>query len=410
MLSARGRSLLRSFRFLLLVPALVAAVSCSGAGDRNTASDAASTAGVTNNEILIGSSCALTGHAAFLGTQSHHGTLAYFKSVNESGGIHGRRIRLLALDDAYDPALCVVNTQRLIGEEGVFALTGYVGTPTVAKIIPMVQEAQIPLIGLVTGAAILQEPFRRCVINVRASYRQETSEAVRHFVDDLGIRKIAIFYQHDEYGFDGLAGTEQALRNYGLEPVAESDYVRGTTDVEAAVDRIASSDALATVMIGTSDPCAKFIRMVRARRPDMLYHSVSFVGAEELVEKLGRDAEGVLVTQVVPPLGDSALPAAQEYIDLLHRYFPDDKPNSTSFEGFINAKVIVEVLRRAGRDLTRQEFLDTVDRMESYSPGIGADIHFGKRDHQGLDRVYLTVVRNGALVPLARTPKESGNP
>lgn len=376
---------------------LALAAACTNRTDRDAAAN--NTAGVNDDELLIGSSCALTGQAAFLGTQTLHGALAFIGHTNETGGVHGRRIRLIALDDAYDPAQCVVNTQHLIGENRVFALTCYVGTPTAARIIPLVQEARIPLVGLFTGAAILQEPFRRCIINIRASYYQETAEAVRHFVDGLGIRKIAVFYQHDEYGFDGFAGTERALKGYGLEPVAESSYVRGTTDVEAAAERIIASEAKAAILVGTSDPCAKFIKLVKQRRPDMLYHSVSFVGAEELVEKLGPDAEGVVVTQVVPPPWETSLPAAEEYGKLLKQYFPDDVPNFVSFEGFINAKVMVEILRRAGRDLSRVKFLETVERMESYSPGIGADIHFGRNDHQGLDQVYLTVVKDGRLVP-----------
>ncbi|MEN6484044.1 MAG: ABC transporter substrate-binding protein, partial [Syntrophobacteraceae bacterium] len=201
---------------ILMLSALLLAVSaaCTDGPDRSVSTNGAT--GVSDNEILIGSSCALSGRAAFLGTQALHGMLSFIRQVNEEGGVHGRRIRLIALDDAYDPARCVFNTQQLIGEDRVFALTCYVGTPTTAKIIPLVEEARIPLIGLVTGAAIFQEPFRPNIINIRASYYAETDEAVRHFVEDLGIRKLAIFYQHDEYGFDGLTGTQRALNRYGL--------------------------------------------------------------------------------------------------------------------------------------------------------------------------------------------------
>lgn len=398
-----------------MLSALLLAVSaaCTDAPDRSLSTNG--TTGVSDGEILIGSSCALSGRAAFLGTQALHGTLSYIRQVNEEGGVHGRRIRLVALDDAYDPARCVFNTQQLIGEEKVFALTCYVGTPTTAKIIPLVQEARIPLVGLVTGAAILQEPFRQNIINIRASYFAETAEAVRYFVEDLGIRKLAIFYQHDEYGFDGLTGTQRALNRYGLGPVVESSYIRGSTDVEAAVERIAASEAQATFMIGTYDACAQFIRLARRSRPGMLFYCVSFVGAEELVKLLGAEAEGVIVTQVVPPPWETALPAAEEYGTLLARFFPGDRPNFVSFEGFINAKVLVEILKRTGRELTRERFIETVERMDIYAPGIGAVIRFGRNDHQGMDQVYLTEVKDGRLLPVEdrsgdRIPGGSGHP
>jgi branched-chain amino acid transport system substrate-binding protein len=257
--------------------------------------------GITTDEIRIGSSLALGGHAGYLGSQMLHGAKAYINQINDTGGIHGRKINLIALDDGYDPTRCLYNTQQLILEEKVFALFCYVGTPTVVRIIPLVNEAKIPLVGMFTGANRLREPINRYLINIRASYYQETKAVVDFFVQTMKLDKVAVFYQYDEYGFDGLRGTEIALKPYGLIPVAKGSYVRGTLDVAAGLDKIIESNAQAVVMIGTYDSCARFIQLARDQNFSPLFHNVSFVGSKELARRLGPIGEGVLVTQVVPP-------------------------------------------------------------------------------------------------------------
>jgi ABC-type branched-subunit amino acid transport system substrate-binding protein len=208
-----------------------------------------------------------------------------------------------------------------------------------------------------------------------------------------------VFYQDDAYGRDGLEGTRLALSRYRLQPVATGSYQRGTLEVEQALERIAASDAEAVIMIGTYGPCAQFIQLAKKRNCCLVFHNVSFVGADELVNLLGPDAEGLVITQVVPPPWETALlPAAEEYGELLKRYFPEDKPNFVSFEGFVNAKVLVQALRRVGREVSRERFIEAFEQMEFYSPGIGANINFSKNDHQGLDQVYFTLVKDGKLV------------
>jgi len=381
----------------ILSCALCLLASCDRAGDTVQSSEVIR--GVTDTEIRIGSSLALSGHASYLGTQTLHGALSYINDINEQGGIHGRKIKLIAYDDGYDPPRCVANTQRLIIQDKVFTLFCYVGTPTTVKIIPLIQEAKVPLVGIFTGANALRDPFHRYIINIRASYYQETCAAVKRLVEDLGIRKIAIIYQYDAYGFDGLKGTELALKRYGLAPVATGSYIRGTMDVEEGHNKIATSGAEAVVMICTYDPCAKFIRLAKARDFDPIFLNVSFVGADELARELGKDGEGVLITQVVPPPEERVLlPAAEDYAYLLAKYYPDDTPNFAGFEGFINAKILVEGLRRAGRDITREGFIDAIETLRNYYLGIGAKVSFGPNDHQGLDQIYFTRIKGGKLV------------
>jgi len=359
-----------------------------------------SESGVTDTEIRIGSSSALSGHASYLGTQTLRGAMAYINHVNQEGGVHGRTIRLVSYDDAYNPALCLINTQRLIVEHDVFCLFNYVGTPTTVKIISVVEDADIPLVGMFTGANALRQPFNRHLINIRASYYQETMEAVRRFVGGLGMKRVAVFYQYDAYGFDGLKGTELALREYGLVPVATGSYIRGTMDVEHGLERIVAADAEAVFMIGTYDPCAEFIRQARARGFDPVFYCVSFVGAEELARRLDTDnGRKVFVTKVVPPpdssMSRTLLWGAGEFVELFREYFPQEAPNSVALEGYINAKVLVEGLRRAGRDLTRDKFIEAVESIDHFSLGVANTLDFGPNDHQGFDRVYFTRYNGG---------------
>ena len=369
---------------------------CSGAADQEVV--VVEIPGVSADEIRLGSSLALSGHASFLGTQTLHGALCYLRSINEAGGVHGRSIKVIAYDDGYDPPRCLENTQKLIVEDKVFALFCYVGTPTSVKIMPLVQEARIPLLGLFTGAQILRNPFQRYIINIRASYYQETGAAVKELVEALGLKKFAVFYQYDDYGFDGLTGTQIALKRYGLTPVATGSYRRGSSEVEQALEQIMPSGAEVVIMIGTYDPCAQFIRVARTRGFHPIFHCVSFVGGDELAKKLGGDGEGVIITQVVPPPTETLLlDAAEEYTQLLTNYYPEDKPNYVGFEGYLNARVMVEGLRRAGPGLTRESFVDAIETIENYSLGIANSLSFNAQDHQGLEKVYFTQIRGGKL-------------
>ncbi len=393
---------------LLAALCLLAVLAIVGCGSpREQAEVEESTFGVTSDSVTLGSSLALSGHASYLGTQTLRGALCYLNHVNEGGGVHGRRITLLSYDDSYDPPRCLANTQRLIVEDKVFALFCYVGTPTTVKILPLLEDARIPLLGMFTGANALREPFNRYLINIRASYYQETAAAVRHLVKDLGLKRIAVFYQYDAYGFDGLTGTELALKEYGLEPVARGSYVRGTLDVEEGLTKIQDSQAEAVVMIGTYDPCARFIQFAHEGGFTPIFYTVSFVGAEELARRLdesfGPEAPRPLVvmSQVVPPTEGAGARkfsgGAQEYVELLARYYPDDKPNSVGLEGYYNARILVEGLRRAGRDLTREGFIKSIESIHDYDLGPGQAVSFSPENHQGMERVYFTQLKDGGF-------------
>ena len=224
-----------------------------------------------------------------------------------------------------------------------------------------------------------------------------------HLLKDLGLTKIAVFYQYDAFGFDGLTGTELALKEFNLAPVAGGSYIRGTMEVTEGLNKIIGSGAEAVVMIGTYDPCAKFIRLAVERGYNPVFYLVSFVGAEELARRLASQQDiTVIMSQVVPPPeGDqpeSLLRGETGYVTLLNKYFPEDKPNFVGFEGYINARVLVEGLERAGPHLTREGFIAAVESIQNYSLGPDLEISFGADDHQGLDQVYFTLLENGEFV------------
>lgn len=362
--------------------------------------------GVTDQEVVFGSSMALQGHAGYLGQETLRGAMSYINHINSQGGVHGRTIRVITRDDSYDPPKCLDNTQRFLIEDQVFGLFCYVGTPTTVKILPLVEETGVPLLGMFTGANALREPFTPYLINVRASYYQETDAAVEHMVRDLGLTRIAVFYQYDAFGFDGLTGTELALKRFGLEPVARGSYVRGTHDIREGLEKIRESGAEAVFMIGTSDPCANFIRKSLEVEYSPIFYMVSFVGAKELSRNLLQtDTNGVdiVMSQVVPPpikRDGSVAESAEEFVRLLEQYYPNEEPNFVGFEGYINAKVLVEGLRRGGRNLTRESFLTAIASMTDFSLGGDVRLTFGPNDHQGMDKVYFTRLHDGRFILL----------
>ena len=392
------------WRRALLLPVLLLLALCPFLAACNTDTprqpDHTGTPGVTDDAIHLASSLALTGHASYLGVQTLRGALSYINHVNDTGGVHGRRILVTAADDGYDPPRCLANTQRFLIDGDVFALFSYVGTPTTMRVLPLVEEARIPLVGMFTGANGLREPFYRYVFNVRASYYQETAAAVRHLVRDLGLTRIAVFYQYDAYGFDGLTGTEIALRELGLAPVARGSYVRGTAKVEEGLRRILASDAQAVVMVGTYEPSARFIRLAEQAGLHAVFHCLSFTGAEELARLLGNSpVNPVIMSQVVPPPGARETPdllaAAADYVQLLRRYFPDEAPNTTGLEGYVNARILVEGLRRAGRDLTREGLVQALESLRDYPLGGSTYVSFSPESRQGMNQVYFTRLQDG---------------
>ncbi len=350
--------------------------------------------GVSDTAIVLGQSGPFTGPSAQLGLQFHIGAQLYLEQINAQGGVHGRRIEIQRLDDGYEPERCVANTKQFIAD-GVFGLFGYVGTPTSLAALPLATAAKLPFFAPFTGAQALREPFNRYVIHVRASYFDETTAIVRQ-ITSVGIKKVAVFYQNDAYGQAGLEGVQRALKALDLAPAAVGTVERNSTDVAQALKDILAVKPEAVVQVGAYKACATFIRLARQQGYAGNFYNVSFVGTQALLEELGAVAKGVSVSQVMPFPYSPATPLSGEYLAALK-----DKrglsPNYSGMEGFVAAKVLVEALKRAGRGVTRESFIDAIDGMKNVNLG-GFPVDFGPQKHTGSRFVELTLLTEDGRV------------
>jgi ABC-type branched-subunit amino acid transport system substrate-binding protein len=345
--------------------------------------------------IVLGQSAALTGPAAQLGLQLRAGARLYFDALNAAGGVNGHRIDLVSLDDSYEPDRCKANTERLIADK-VFALFGYVGTPTSLAALPLVNEAKIPFFAPFTGAEALRDPFSRYVFHLRASYYQETALIVNQLVS-LGLRKIAVFYQDDAYGKAGLEGVRRALKAHSLEAVATGTVVRNSVDVAQAVKNIAPARPDAVVQISAYKSCAAFIRQARQAGYGGTFYNVSFVGTQALADELRAQGNGVVVSQVMPFPFSTTSVISREYLEALRKAGGDAKPNYSSMEGYLAAKVFAEGLKRAGNSPTRESLITGLESIQNASFG-GFNVNFGPRNHVASSFVDLSMLTEDGKV------------
>src|SRR5438093_1403589 len=309
--------------------------------------------GVTSKTILLGQSAAFSGPAAQLGIQMNIGTKTYLDYVNARGGVYGRKLQLKTRDDRYEATMAVETTKKLIEEDKVFALISYVGTPTTGAALPILTEAKVPLVGPFTGAELLRTPVNRYVFNVRASYYDETEKIVEQLVS-TGNRKIAVFYQDDAYGQAGLKGVEIAMDKRNMKVAALGKVERNTVKVQDAAKAIHATRPDGVIMISAYTSVAEFVRVMKAAGSTTQFHNVSFVGSKALADALKDEGHGVAISQVVPFPWSPSIPIVKEYQDVLSKAGNTDF-NFSSLEGYIVAKVMVEGLKRSGRDLTREK-------------------------------------------------------
>jgi branched-chain amino acid transport system substrate-binding protein len=340
--------------------------------------------------IVLGQSAALSGPASELGEQFRKGALLLFDRINARGGIAGRPIELVSLDDGYEPDRCVANTRRLI-DARVFALFGYIGTPTSMVALPMAANAKLPFIAPFTGAQGLREPFNRYAFHVRASYYDETAEIVKQLTS-VGIRRIGVFFQDDSYGQSGLEGVGRALRPLGLDPVGLGKVARNTVDVGDAVQSILAGRPDAIVQISAYKSCAAFIRAARKAGFGGTFYNVSFVGTQALANELGPDAPGVVISQVMPFPFSAATPVSAEFLAAGQGTWNDAfSPNYSSMEGYVAAKTLVEGLRRAGSNPTSDGLMAGLESMRDVNLG-GFFVDFSPQKHTASRFVDLTIL------------------
>jgi len=378
------------------------------------------------NEIRIGMSAAFRGSAAGLGAELYRGAQAYYSEVNARGGVFGRPISVVALDDSYNPEPCIRNTIQLLEREKVFFLSNYVGTPTLTRALPVIKQyadQHVVLVGNFTGAQPQREaPYVDQVFNVRASYRQEMQALVERFWQ-AGARRFGVYYQVDAYGRSGTDGVARALAARNARIVAEATYVRNATfdeDMGLAVGALREAGCDVVLCTGAYQGCAAFVRSARDAGFAVPISNVSFVGSDAMLALLvkhgrakGRDyTRGLINSQVVPSYDDTTLPGVVEYRALMDKHNPavpdairdphyaPQKYSFISLEGYVNARVITEALRRAGANAGRPTFRQALESLRGLDLGIGAPLTFTAERHQGLDSVYFTRVDGDRWVPI----------
>ncbi len=350
----------------------------------------------SERRIVIGQSAAFSGPAAQLGIQMHRGANIYFDTLNAAGGVNGSTIELRTLDDGYEPDRCKANTERFITKDNVFALFGYVGTPTCVAALPVINESKTLFFGPFTGAESLRDPFSKNVFHIRASYYDETALIVKQLTS-LGLNKIAVFYQNDAYGKAGLEGVVRALRPLNLAPVATGTVERNTVAVAKAVQEIAAAKPDAVVQISAYKSCAAFIREARKAGYGGTFYNVSFVGTQALADELGREGRGIMVSQVMPFPFSTTTAISREYLEAVSKAGADATPNYSSMEGYVAAKVFTEGLKRAGRNPTRESFTTAMESIQNTNLG-GFSLNFGPRDHVASHFVELSMLTEDGKV------------
>ncbi|MCB9831194.1 MAG: ABC transporter substrate-binding protein [Planctomycetes bacterium] len=357
--------------------------------------------GVTDDQVILGQSCALKGPAAALGEGMNGGLQLYFDAVNAKGGVKGRKIELKSVNDGYEPEKCEVATKMLIEKADAFALIGGVGTPTAKVALPIAAAAKVPFIAPLTGAEFLRNPHQATVLNMRASYYQEMERLAAMLVDEAGLKSIACFYQDDAYGEAGLAGIVKALEKRGLKLAATGTYKRNTIAIATGLDALAPAKPDAVVMVGAYKACAAFIKAAKARPEtrDCVFCNISFVGTKALLAELGDAAQGCVVSQVVPFPWDRSVPIVAEYQDAMTQAGKSTEFDFVSLEGFMAGKLFCQLLERVEGSPTREAFLATAAATTELDLG-GVKLSYGADDNQGMDQVYLTIFDDGKVLPL----------
>lgn len=344
------------------------------------------------------------------------GVQAAFAEQNAAGGVRGQQLRLIALDDGYEPERTAPNMHRLAEDPQVLAIIGNVGTPTAVVAAPIAVKHKLPFFAAYTGAGVLRlEPPQRYVINYRASYAEETGAMVDALVEHLGVlpEEFAFFTQRDAYGDAGYAGAIDALARYGLaseQTVQHVRYERNTVVVEHAVADLLLADPQprVVVMVGAYQPCAAFIREAKRAGIDALFCNVSFVGAQSLQRELKGDCDKVIVTQVVPHYRSRA-PIATRYFAALAHYNGSASPSFGSFEGYVATRVLIEALEKFEGPVDREAIVDALEGLGVFDIGLGAPLCLTSADHQACHQVWPTILRRDEVAPVEWVNLEDEN-
>ena len=351
----------------------------------------------SEGRIVLGQSAAFSGPAAQLGIQFNQGAKLFFDQLNAAGGVGKRMVEIRTLDDGYEPDRCAENTRKLLADD-VFALFGYVGTPTSLAAVPLFTQAKVPFFAPFTGAESLRQPFNRLVFHVRASYYDETALIVRQLVN-LGVKKIAVFHQNDAYGKAGLDGVNKALAEHKLPLAGAATVERNSVDVAAAVEKLVAAKPDAVVQIAAYGASAAFVRAARKAGFGGTFHNVAFVGTQALADELGKDGAGVVVSQVVPSPYQPSRQITREFLDAIKKAGDKVQPNYSSMEGFLAARIFTEGLRQAAASgkISRDSFISGMEGLGTQVIS-GFPVSFGPNDHTASSFVEMSMLTGDGRV------------
>lgn len=350
---------------------------------------------LTATEIKLGMSSALTGPTKNLGLQVRQGAQLYFQQYNQTPNGKKNPISLISYDDGYEPHHTVINTIKLIENDKVFALFGYVGTPTSQAIMPLLEEHQIIYFSPFTGADFLRSPIKKNIFNVRASYYTEAETQVEYFIDQLNLSKAALFIQADAFGLAASKGYKNALSARGITAIEQVRYKRNTSDIKSATERLKQLDPEVIFCIGTYEPIAKLINELRTHNIQSHIVMLSFVGAQSLIKRL-NNFDNIYVTLVMQDPISSHLPIIQEYQKAMA-----DKPLShESLEGYIDAAIFVKIINSIKGEITPKSFIKHAEQLKANIGGL--PINFSKYDHQALNKSYLNQITRRGLKPVTK--------
>jgi ABC-type branched-subunit amino acid transport system substrate-binding protein len=351
--------------------------------------------GVTATTVLIGQSAPLSGANKDLGEDIRNGALAYFRKVNDAGGVHGRRIELVTLDDGNVVQRAGENTQKLLEERGAFALFGYASATLSRPALPHVEKHRVPFLAPFTGADPMRV-FNRYVYNMRASYADELEKIVDHY-SLFGIKRFSIVHYDDVVGNENFTAVDRALKKRGLAAVSVAAFKdRAKPDIDSGVKSVLKGGPEVVILTTLYRATSDFIKQARKSGSTAQMVSNSFPGSSPLAKELGKDGAGVAIAQVVPPPTKQSVPVVAEYRVAIEKQLGRKEYSFTSLESFIAAKVTVEALRRAGPKLTREAFMQALDAMSGYDAG-GYTVGFSPTNHNGSSFVELTIIGKDLL-------------
>lgn len=353
--------------------------------------------GITGDQIVIGQSCDFSGFFKEYGNGVKAGAMAYFTQINSAGGIKGRKIRLISVDDSYDTSRCLANTEKLINQDNVFLLFGYLGTPTIQAVLGTVRKNAVPFFAPVTGAEFLRTPVIREVFNIRGSYTDETGAVIEALLMK-NIKKISVFYMDSDFGKNGLGVVESELKKRGMSLHSKAFYsldVKDLKDIDQAVKSLSASEPEAVIIIAGNGPAVSFIDQMKNRKSKAMIINLSPVGGDLLANKLKNKGVGVVISQIMPFPFDKRIPVVAEYNSLSETFTPEAEIGYPGIEGFIAAKALCAVLSRM-QTLTRQEFISTAEKTYEYIGGY--KVNFTPASHNGSTMVQFTQIAPGGFL------------